>query len=85
MPKNPSPEGIVSRTELTKLAHLFAAFEFAFDPTAQDVLDAEDEFNERVEELHGKAEAETGTRIDLACFDGHFRTLCRRILSKKRR
>src|SRR5437868_11223905 len=78
MPKDPSPEGIVSRAELTKLAQLFASFEYAFDPLAEAVLDAEDEFTAAVEELHRKAEAQTGAKIDFSCFDGHVRILCRR-------
>ena len=44
-------EGPLTRTELGALAELFDRFHFAFDPTEEPALRAEEEFNRRVLEL----------------------------------
>ena len=44
-------EGHLTRTELGELAELFDRFHFAFDPTQEAALQAEQEFNRRVREL----------------------------------
>lgn len=82
MPKEKSPEGIISRTELAKLAQLFEASEQALLPFSKTAKEAGEEFQVRIESLHRRVEQTLGEPIDFGCLRAQIRTACRRFLSK---
>ncbi|MST93890.1 MAG: hypothetical protein EXS33_01215 [Pedosphaera sp.] len=78
-------EGIVTRSDLAKLAELFDRFEFALDPLSREAHEARSQFNNIVRDLfkqRGKPTLPENSTVTLLLFETRIRCACRHYLKK---
>ena len=84
MPGDGIPEGNLTRTELGELAELFDRFHFAFDPTDELALQAEEEFNRKAQELFETRVWPGQPSVSLDVFLARLRVSCWNYLKKNK-
>ena len=75
--------GIISKEELDQLADLFARYDGALDPLADDCREAEFQFNALVQSLHLEKVRPAHPILSLSDFRSGVRNECREIVSKQ--
>ena len=69
---------MISKEVMAKLAEMFDRYNNALDPTSEDALRAEDEFNAKIHSLH----ADHAANVDFRAFRYELIAQCRKYLSK---
>ena len=81
MPKSSDPSGVISLSELERIALIFDRWEYAILPITSDAEEAGVEFDAEARILYDRVVTDK-RRVTFRCFVSHLKTQCRKFLNK---